>query len=102
MVGHILATFSTYQTHGIIYPTQRRGKNYKSEAAVTVLDQDNVAMEGASVMGDWLFNGQLIQTGASGTTDSQGVAQISSPSKKAGSGDTFRFDVTNVILDEYT
>ncbi|MBN2271835.1 MAG: hypothetical protein JXN61_14555, partial [Sedimentisphaerales bacterium] len=73
------------------------GKNMKAVVGVTI----SPAESGATVMGDWYFNEAILQTGTSGTTDAAGYTEISSPPAKTGTGDTFRFVVTNVTLSGY-
>jgi len=74
------------------------GKNSKAVAGVTL----NAPEAGATVLGDWYFKGEVIQTGASGVTDAGGYTEIVSVPVKAKSGDVFRFVITDVALSEYT
>lgn len=59
-------------------------------------------IDDALVLGDWYFKGILIESGASGITDINGVTSIISIKKPAKSGDAFVFTVTDILLDEYT
>lgn len=79
----------------------KTGKNCKAEATVLVQDNNEAAQEGATVVGDWYFNGSVIATDSSAVTDATGNAVITSPSKKASSGDTFTFVVTDIVLSGY-
>ncbi len=77
------------------------GKNWKAQATVLIHDQSETPQAGALVVGDWYFMGGLIGTGVSATTDGAGNAVLGSPAKKANSGDTFTFVVTDVVLAGY-
>lgn len=79
----------------------KQGTNYTASATVTVLDQGGSPVSGAQVDGSWTLNSLDIGTG-SGITGSDGVSTIDSSKEKPSGGDTFRFTVTNVILDGYT
>lgn len=70
------------------------GKNVKATATVRIVDQAGLPFSGATVSGGWDFNGNPIGT-ASGVSDANGMAVISSAPVKASSG-TFAFTVTNV------
>jgi len=74
------------------------GRNSKAVAGITL----NAPEAGATVLGDWYFNGEVIQTGASGTTDAGGYTEIVSVPVKAKSGGVFRFVITDVGLSGYT
>jgi len=76
----------------------KAGKNTKAQATVTL----QPVVNGATVTGDWLFNGEVIDAGASAVTDEAGVASLNSPPKRAASGDTFTFRVTDVAAGGYT
>ena len=73
------------------------GTNKAAQATVTI----DPAVAGATVTGDWSFNGAVIQQGASATTDGAGKAVFSSGTRKAKSGDTFTFTVTGIALTGY-
>jgi hypothetical protein len=77
------------------------GKNSKGEATILVCNSNDAAVSGATVIGDWLFNGASLATGVSGVTDSNGNAIITSSPTKAKSGDTFTFVVTDIAKDGY-
>jgi len=79
----------------------RAGKNWKATATVLIHNQSETPQAGATVIGNWYLNGNLIQTGASGITDGGGSAVITSPAKSAKTGDVFMFTVTNVSLTGY-
>jgi hypothetical protein len=73
------------------------GKNTKAEATVLVHDGGG-AVAGATVHGDWYYNGSLTQSDVSGIGDANGYTILVSTPEKAKSGDTFQFVVTNVVL----
>ncbi|MBN2132479.1 MAG: tandem-95 repeat protein [Sedimentisphaerales bacterium] len=78
------------------------GKNLKAVATVTVHDQAGSPVSGATVVGDWGYQGAVIQTGAMGTTGADGAVVLVSPPVKASSGGVFAFQVTGVTADGYT
>lgn len=77
------------------------GKNTKAEATILVYDQSQGPVQGATVVGDWYLNDDLIATGTTGITDGTGYALNTSIPVKAKSGETFTFVVTDVILAGY-
>jgi hypothetical protein len=77
------------------------GKNIKAEATALVHDQSDVPVQGATVVGDWYLEDKVIATGYTGITDSTGIAVSTSPPEKATSGETFRFEITDVVLSGY-
>ena len=77
------------------------GKNTKAEATILVYDQSLGSVQGATVVGDWYLNDELIATGSTATTDSAGYAVNTSPPEKAKSGEIFRFELTEVVLSGY-
>jgi len=91
----------TIHVESIDMVLERAGKNWKAVATVLIQDQNGTAKAGATVVGDWYLNGSLIQAGASGITDATGDVAITSPPKKAKSGDVFVFEVTDVVLSGY-
>jgi alkaline phosphatase len=89
----------TIHIESIFLSADRAGKNWKTTALVAIADQLNAPMVGATVTGNWLFDGGLIQSGAFATTDPDGVATLNSPTVKANSG-TFTFRVVDVQLTD--
>jgi hypothetical protein len=73
------------------------GKNWKGVAQVAI----NPALSGATVVGDWYLNEELIQTGAADVTDGSGQTSFTSAPKKANTGATFTFMVTDVVVSGY-
>jgi len=88
----------TVHVQSIEMALQQAGKNWKAVATVVVRDQSGAPAAGATVVGDWLYNGALLQSGAAATADGAGSALLTSPPKKARSGDVFTFRVTGVVL----
>lgn len=74
------------------------GKNLKANALVTIVNQSQSRMPGATVVGDWRFNGNVLQSGATLTTDAQGNALFVSPPVNKTSIGTFTFQVMDVSL----
>jgi alkaline phosphatase len=89
----------TIHIDSIVLSAVRTGKNWKATAFVTVVDQLNAPAVGATVYGNWLFDGNVIQSSAFTNTDPDGVATLSSPTVKANSG-TFTFHVVDVQLSQ--
>jgi subtilisin len=80
----------------------RRGPNARGTATVTIVDENGNPVSNATVTGDWSLNGAVFNSGASATTDSNGVATIDSGNVRASAGDTIEFCVTNVTHDTRT
>ncbi|HNQ90070.1 MAG TPA: Ig-like domain-containing protein [Verrucomicrobiota bacterium] len=74
------------------------GKSWKATATTAVVDHLSHPVTGATVQGNWLFNGAVFQSGATAITDSAGIAACTSAPVKS-SGGTFTFEVVNVTLD---
>jgi hypothetical protein len=88
---------STVSVQSIDMSLVSAGKNLKAVAGVTV----SPAVSGATVIGNWDLDGKIIQIGATGVTDGSGYTELTSPPKKAKSGETFTFMVTGVELSGY-
>ena len=72
-------------------------RNSNGTATVTVVDQGDGAVSGATVIGDWKVNGSVMNGGTSGVTDDSGVALVESGAlKKVSTGDNVQFCVTDV------
>ena len=76
------------------------GKNWKATALVTVVDQSGGPAGGATVAADWSLNGSYIGS-STGVTDGLGQVTLTSPPKKAKSGQIFRIDITAVTKAGY-
>ena len=79
------------------------GQNTKAEATVLIHDQSGMPAVGATVYGDFYLDGEYIETDTElyGTTDGNGYAVITSPPRKAKSGQVFTFVTTDVVLTGY-
>ena len=79
-------------------------KHWRGQADLTVTDIGGTGgpVAGATVTGDWQLHdadGSVADLGSvSGVTDTQGATVIVSPKRRAGSGDSFLFQVTGVSL----
>jgi len=79
------------------------GKNTKGTADVQI----SVYQANATVVGDWYLGStgttadDLLESGATGLTDTGGLAVVVSIPVKAKSGEYFTFVVTDVILADY-
>jgi fibronectin type 3 domain-containing protein len=78
------------------------GKNTKAQATVLVHSQPGAPVAGATVVGNWYFNDELVQTGATAVTDGAGNAVLTLAPVKAKSGDKFTFKVTDILLTDWT
>ena len=65
----------------------KRGSGYIAHATITIVDENNTAVEGATVYGTWTGD-------VSDTTDATG--QVTLDSSKVRNGGTFTFTVTKV------
>jgi subtilisin len=80
-----------------------RGPNARGTATVTIVDEDGDPVSSATVTGDWFRNGIVFNSGASGTTGSNGVATIDSGNiRSVSSGEVIEFCVTNVTHSTLT
>jgi subtilisin len=80
-----------------------RGPNARGTATVTIVDEDGNPVSNATVTGDWSRNGTVFNSGASGTTGSNGVATIDSGNiRGVSSGDVIEFCVTDVTHSTLT
>ncbi len=76
--------------------TSQNANRWEATAQVTILDKNGTPIEDVRVTGDWDVNGTVFQTGVSGNTNEQGLAEISSDSQRAWGGHVFTFTVANV------
>ena len=74
-----------------------RGRGGSGVASVAVADDSGAAVAGATVVGDWLLNGSVFQTGRTAVTGTDGRAQLRSDKiGRMRSGDVLAFCVTGV------
>ncbi|MHC4867880.1 MAG: Ig-like domain-containing protein, partial [Planctomycetota bacterium] len=88
---------STVSVQSIDMDLVSAGKNWKAVAKITI----SPVASGATVIGDWYLNGSSIQTDDTGVTDGSGYTELTSPPKKAQTGQAFTFVVTDVVLSGY-
>jgi hypothetical protein len=86
----------TIRVRSVTVSVSERGRDWEGNASVTVEDETGSRVTEATVSGDWNLNGRIFNSGASGTTDGQGRARISSGKFQASSGDLLTFTVTHV------
>ncbi len=89
---------NTVHVHAITVTRKTAGPNNSGRAYVTIVDQDNVPVEGAKMYG---FFNEPNTSIKSGTTRSDGVAFTEGDKTKASVAD-FCFEVTDVVLSGYT
>jgi subtilisin len=87
---------------GIQVSVTKRGPNARGTATVTIVDENGNPVSGATVTGDWSRNDIVFNSGASGTTNSSGVATIDSNNVRASTGDVIEFCVTIVTHSTLT
>jgi hypothetical protein len=93
----------TVYVEGINMSLVPAGKNWKGAANVQI----SVYQANATVIGDWYLGSTgttadtLLESGATGLTDTGGLAAVISIPVKAKSGEYFTFVVTDVILTGY-
>lgn len=88
---------STVHVQSIAMSLEQAGRKYYATATV----QLNPSLEGATVVGDWYFKGTLRASGATGVTNADRIAVLTSFTTPAKSGDTFMFMVTDVVFSGY-
>lgn len=73
-----------------------KGDRARGTAVVTILDENGDPVADATVTGDWLQNGTVVQSGQSTTTDGSGQATMGTRFSGVASGDVIEFCVTDV------
>jgi len=91
----------TMHVSDITIRLRKMGRNYQATAYVTVVDEFDSPVGGATVAGDWTLNGSYLNT-ASKPTDSEGKAMLISAKIKAASGNIFTLTITGVAKDGCT
>jgi hypothetical protein len=80
-------------------------KHWRGTADVSVLG-DETALTGATVTGDWQLMGPIGVVaelgGDSAVSDGGGIANLSSPKQRAGSGEWFRLTITDISAPDGT
>ena len=78
----------------------KKGRNFKAIADVTITNVSGYIIEGASVIGNWAINGKYLNT-SSGSTNIEGKATLVSNPIKAKSGDIFSISISDVVKDGF-
>jgi len=78
----------------------KKGRNYKAIANVTITSDSGNVIEGAYVIGDWSVNGEYLNT-SSGSTNTEGIATLVSNPIKVKSGDIFSISISEVVKDGF-
>jgi hypothetical protein len=73
----------------------KKGRNYKAIANVTITSDSGNVMEGVYVIGDWSVNGEYLNT-SSGSTNTEGEATLVSNPVKVKSGDIFSISISDI------
>ena len=79
---------------------EKKGRNYKAIADVTITSDSGNVIEGASVIGNWAINGEYLNT-SSGSTNTEGEATLVSNPIKVKSGDIFSISISDVVKDGF-
>ena len=78
----------------------KKGRNFKAIADVTITSDSGYMIEGASVIGDWAVNGNYLNT-SSGSTNIEGNTTLVSNPIKVESGDIFSISISDVVKDGF-
>jgi len=78
----------------------KKGRNYKAVADVTITSDSGSIIEGASVIGNWEINGKDLNT-SYGSTNIEGKATLVSNPIKVKSGDVFSISISDVVKDGF-
>ena len=79
-------------------------KHWRAEAAVTIVDTvtGGAPLPGATVIGDWTFqpaSGPSVALGSTtAVTDSNGIAWLLSPKRRANQNDMFLFEMIGATI----
>jgi len=91
---------SELNVSSILIKLDKKGRNYKAIADVTITSDSGNIIEGASVIGNWAVNGNYLNT-SSGSTNTEGeVALVSNPIK-VKSGDIFSISISDIIKEGF-
>jgi hypothetical protein len=78
----------------------KKGKNYKAIASVTITTDSGNLIEGVSVIVNWAVNGNYLNT-SSGSTNSEGNVTLVSNPIKVKSGDIFSISISEIVKDGF-
>jgi probable HAF family extracellular repeat protein len=94
---------ATMHVADVTVTLDQRGRGGNGVASVAVADGSGAAVAGASVAGDWLLNGAVIQAGRTAVTGTDGRAQVRSDRiGRLRRGDVLAFCVTGVSHSAFT
>ena len=79
----------------------KKGKNFKAVADITITSDSGNFIEGISVTGDWSVNGEYLNT-SSGSTNTEGNATLVSNPIKVKSGDIFSISISDVVKEGFS
>jgi hypothetical protein len=79
----------------------KKGKNYKAIASVTITTDSGNLIEGVSVIVNWAVNGNYLNT-SSGSTNSEGNVTLVSNPIKVKSGDIFSISIFEIVKDGFS
>ena len=91
---------SELHVSSITITTDKKGRNYKAIADVTITSDSGDIIEGASVIGNWSVNGNYLNT-SSGLTDTEGNVTLVSNPIKVESGDIFSISISDIVKDGF-
>ena len=91
---------SELHVSSITITTDKKGRNYKAIADVTITSDSGDIIEGASVIGNWSVNGNYLNT-SSGLTDTEGNVTLVSNPIKVESGDIFSISISDVVKEGF-
>ena len=100
MTPVIQQQLSELNVSSILIKLDKKGRNYKAIADVTITSDSGNIIEGASVIGNWAINGKYLNT-SSGLTNIEGKATLVSNPIKVKSRDTFSISISDVVKDGF-
>ena len=99
--GVTLAQGDVVYVEAIAMELSGNSRKLGATAKVTAVDGSGGVLSGATVSGDWTYNGAYLNSGT-GTTNRRGIAKLNSDRLRASSGDAFEFCITGVAIAGYT
>ena len=91
---------SELNVSSITITLDKKGRNYKAIADVTITSDSGDIIEGASVIGNWSVNGNYLNT-SSGSTNTEGNVTLVSNPIKVKSGDIFSISISDVVKEGF-
>ena len=79
---------------------EKKGRNHKAIAHVTIVEDSGNIVEGATVIGEWTLNGKYLSTSSS-STHGNGIATLVSNPSKVKSGYICSITITDVVKDGF-